>query len=1253
MKESYSRIAIIGTGGLFPNASDLTELGLLLASGHSFIGSPSRTRQSLSGLEDEGHQAAYLDDIHSFDHKFFNISRRDAAYMNPVHRKLLEMSVATIENAGYSLNELRGTRTGVFIGESKNPAFDEISRRFPHSASYTGNIQAMAAGRIAYHLDLRGPALVIDTACSSSAVAVITACNLLLAGEIDFAIAGAVNIQPALWRKDDVDHLGIISKSGVCFPFDDKAEGIALGEGGGMVLLRRLQDAEAGKDNIHAVIIGTSWNQDGATSNGITAPSPELQKEVLLRAWEKAGIKADEIGYIEAHGTGTQLGDPIEAEALTRAFAAHTAKKQFCPIGSLKSNIGHLDHAAGIAGLIKSVVQINEGLIFPSINFTTPNKYIDFNESAVYVNCARKEWGLPREKRISGISSFGITGTNTHIVLQGYAPAALHPLTQREVIKISANSPASFAALADIYYDYFSKNEGVFIEQVATLNKGRSDWSFRYAFTFSSRQELLAQLRLLHNRISSEGAEQFRNEDKNVCLILSDAEMDSDQFDRMLAASNMLRKLYEAIPAEVRIDPVARQVAIQYVILKALMDLGLRVKQILCSGRGKLVRDIFTGKLQFSNLLRILKENNNPPSTPPDVNALVDSLKQAGCNAIIDAANGSALYQSLQASMEHAYFVKLSGNDAPADLAELISSCYNYGLGISWAGMYDESVQRAALPSYPMERVFCWPFEPEAAPAAESPEAMNDNIIDIIRKCWTEVLGEQEVADEDDFFHQGGHSINSAELAGMLSKQLELNMDVEDIYTYSTYRALCNFILEQKSKTAGNGQAKIPSIGFKDAYDLTPFQERIWLLSQDPGVGKAYNMVGGYFITGNLDLQRFTSAWNAIVEGYPVLRTKFTGKGGKIKQVITPVSAFPECLKFVDYSKYPDGEQYIRDVTEMEQDHLFALDTCPLIRGMLITLAQNRYCLIVNIHHIIADGRSMDIISKSLNELYAGLKTLPPPSVHFSDYVAWHAQKIQSDHKDLERFWKEEVRQIKLKKGLPTDFPRTTASVDGANIYHHISPGLSDSIKIFCQANNISEHSFLLGALLLLLANQTGSLNQTIGLTHHGRISADVENIPGVFINTILFNTTVAANETVAGFLLRLQSSVQEYIRHQHYPMQNLSKWLDAAAGRPGHSLMDTLFVYQEDKVQLSSPGLQFERIYIDFTKALSEIIFNITRRENSIMINLIYNTDLFGAGTIEHLLESYTGNIEKMVMAGDTKLMGTVLSYNNTNLIQ
>lgn len=445
-------------------------------------------------------EAAYLNEIDKFDYSFFKLSPREASLMDPNQRLFLETAWRAIEDAGYGGGTLNGSRTGVYVGYGSDADYLKLIREVEPDAvsmSMGGNVRPIIASRLSYLMDLRGPSLLVDTTCSSSLVAVHLACQAMRNGECDAAIVGGIQLHLVPVREYEV---GIESSTARARTFDDQADGTGTGEGVVVMMLKPLDQALEARDNIYAVIKGSSVNQDGG-SVGITAPNAQAQEAVLADAWKRAGIDPESIGYIETHGTGTKLGDPIEIEGLERAFRRFTDKRQFCAIGALKSSIGHLDNTAGIAGLLKAVLSVKHKRLYPTLHFDRPNRVVNFAESPVYVNNRLQEWEAGSHPRRSGVSSFGISGTNCHIIVEE-APTPRTVSASKEsryhLFTLSAQSKSSLMSYVDASLDELLAHPELDLGDLCyTLCTGRGHYRYRLALIAQQVQEVVDKLQRL------------------------------------------------------------------------------------------------------------------------------------------------------------------------------------------------------------------------------------------------------------------------------------------------------------------------------------------------------------------------------------------------------------------------------------------------------------------------------------------------------------------------------------------------------------------------------------------------------------------------------------------------------------------------------------------------------------------------------------------------------------------------------------
>ena len=502
-------IAIIGMAGRFPGAPDVETFWSNIRDGVESIRLLTDEELIAAGvsradIEDPDYVKVcpVLDDVDKFDAAFFGFSPREASVMDPAHRLFLEVAWQAVENSGYTASPEEGP-VGVFAGAGAPLYMMENLRSNPDLmrsmgeflVRHTGNDMNFLATRVSYEMDLRGPSMNVQTACSSALVSVHMACQALVRGDCTLALAGGATV---LFPQSQGYHYRdgeILSPDGHCRPFDAKSAGTVFGSGAGAVVLKRLQDALDDGDTIHAVIKASAVNNDGAMKVGYLAPGVEGQAAVVGSALKAAQVPADSISYIETHGTGTLVGDPIEVEALNEAFRPLTDKRRYCAIGSVKSNIGHLGEAAGAASLIKAVMALKHRQLPPSLGFETPNPAIDFDNSPFFVNSSLREWRADGPRRC-GVTALGAGGTNCHVILEE-APAHLPGEGERtqQLLVLSAATQSALDRACDNLAEAFAADSELDLADAAfTLASGRRPMAHRLAVAVENRHDAIAAL---------------------------------------------------------------------------------------------------------------------------------------------------------------------------------------------------------------------------------------------------------------------------------------------------------------------------------------------------------------------------------------------------------------------------------------------------------------------------------------------------------------------------------------------------------------------------------------------------------------------------------------------------------------------------------------------------------------------------------------------------------------------------------------
>jgi len=501
-------IAIIGMSGRFPGARNLDEFWSNVRDGVQSISSFSASELAESGidasvLENPAYVPAgsVLSDIELFDAAFFGFSPREAESLDPQQRIFLETSWHALEDAGYEPESYPGP-IGVYAGCAISSYLDHLHSNpeflalLGYLQVYIGNEKDYLATRVSYKLNLRGPSFNVQTACSTSLLAVAVASDALVSRQCDMALAGGVCVRVPQKAGYYFEPGGIFSPDGHCRVFDERAQGVVFGNGVGVVVLKRLADALADGDTIDAVVKGWAVNNDGSEKASFTAPGLRGQVDVIVRAMQRAGVRSESISYVEAHGTGTTVGDPIEIAALTQAFRTNTKKKHFCGVGSVKTNVGHLDPAAGVASLIKTVLALQHKEIPPSLNCDTPNTRIDFANSPFYVNTSLSTWRAAAGPRRAGVSAFGIGGTNVHVILEEAPPTTRSASDDvPQLLVLSARSSSAVEAMAADLVDHVYRNPDLAPADIAfTCQVGRKTFNHRWALVYQDANDLLEAL---------------------------------------------------------------------------------------------------------------------------------------------------------------------------------------------------------------------------------------------------------------------------------------------------------------------------------------------------------------------------------------------------------------------------------------------------------------------------------------------------------------------------------------------------------------------------------------------------------------------------------------------------------------------------------------------------------------------------------------------------------------------------------------
>jgi acyl transferase domain-containing protein len=756
-----THLAVIGLACRFPGAEHIDEFWHNLSSG---VDSVSRfaarpTAAPGGGVREYVPAGGLLQSPEWFDAGYFGYTPREALLLDPAHRVLLECAVEAIERAGYDPRRYPGS-IGVYAGCGESSYAQILRARRDQLSSVTdwdirmGTAGDFLSSKVAYKLGTRGPAVAVQAACATSLVAVHLAAQALLAGECDLALAGgtSVHVPPKLGRYTVG---GILSPTGTCRAFDARADGVVGGQGCGLAVLKRLPEALADGDHIHAVVRGSAVNNDGMDRVGFTAPGIRGQAEVIRAAQLVADVPPATVTYVETHGTATPVGDPIEVTALTKAFGGDVRdRREHCWLGSVKTNIGHTDAAAGIAGFIKAVLAVEHGLIPPSLHFTEPNPAIDFDAGPFRVVTERQPWkpaGLPRR---AGVSSFGLGGTNAHVVLE-QRPAAVprDSAPVEQVLVLSARTPAALEIATARLAEHLDHHPEQALADIAwTLQVGRREHQCRRYAVVRGRDDAVHVLtggapdRLVSGTYARDG--------RPVAYLCPD--VDEHALARQLATAR------------------------RWAVLGPGPDVAL--------GRG-------FGALTAAMLLSLaVTATTDVP--PQEVVYGEDTLTTAlaAPDRLFMEIGDDTMCAELR---DHPLWTEQHVAVATTDPLTALGELWLAGVAINWRVVHDGHRLRVPLPTYPFERQR---YLVEAEPT-KTPPAPPDPLAGVVRNTeqavsllFTEMLGLQDVDPDDSFFDLGGDSLVATRLVARVGELFPVALDLRSMYVAPSVRELASLI---------------------------------------------------------------------------------------------------------------------------------------------------------------------------------------------------------------------------------------------------------------------------------------------------------------------------------------------------------------------------------------------------------------------------------------------------------------------------
>jgi len=798
----YKSIAIIGISFELPGIGDWAALSQSLNRKDINVGAlpPGRLRdvQARYGPVDIA-AAGFLDRIDLYDNEFFDQTEREAMKTFPEQRLFLLHAMRAFYDAGYTAKDIQASLTGIFLSPARSQYPAYISGQYDFFDTLTG----IEATRLARFLDIRGPIMSVNTTCSSSLMAIHNACLSLEHGECNMALTGGVKLGTI--TKENAATFVVISRKGECRPFDKDADGMMNGEGAVCMVLKRLEDAERDGDPIYATIEGRGVNHGGARITSLTAPSIEAQKEVILKAWDNARIAPADVKFIEAHGTGTILGDPIEFSGINEAFAEKGIAAPTCKISSVKAQVGHLDTMCGMAGLLRVVAALNNHVIPPQANFDVINEHIDEAGSAVRVQREPEYWEDNKGLRVGGVSSFGLTGTNVHLVI-AHREKNVQPAepAQPYFLQISETTTERQEQQKQTLIRFLEENPSASLRLFSQkINRLYNAGKLSEGIIFNTREELLEELR--------KTAEKPREETAFLLLDLDLLSYPPALVEQVLRENSLIRKSWDDVigetyhPGQIK-DNKVRSVLFQYVLYKYLLSLLGNKLQVIARQGESVLQALLNNKLRPVDIINdpgLIRLNEHPFNRHNFEQYLFRQFARQKV-VLIDFSTSNDM------RFDAAHILTVAGAFNAKERYQLYKTLLAAGREPLKAPNVPVPLPGIQLPVYQLKRF--WPehltntavtetvAEKKEAGKAQpqaviSLEAIRERVVPI----WKQLLEmDADIAPADDFFLLGGDSISGLDMLSMLDKEFNGKLvTYEEMYSFSTLEKLCAVLHER------------------------------------------------------------------------------------------------------------------------------------------------------------------------------------------------------------------------------------------------------------------------------------------------------------------------------------------------------------------------------------------------------------------------------------------------------------------------
>ncbi|MFD0418677.1 condensation domain-containing protein [Streptomyces sp. NPDC127108] len=1297
-------IAIVGMAVRFPGADGLDAFRANLRAGRDGVRTMPAARAAATGLDPAADYLpmGYLDDIHTFDHAFFGLTRHEATLIDPQHRIALTLAHQAIEDAGQSTAELRGRSTAVVFSATSSG----YGRRIDQSdvLGALGNAPFGLPARIAHTLGLDGPCYSLDSGCNGSLLAVRLACRELAAGDAEYAVAGGVSVRPdGVTRAQIGGFAEIASSTDRCRSFDATADGTVAGEGGAALLLTTLARARAARLPVHAVIRGIAARHNGGAAATISAPSASAHATVIRQAWRTAGADLARAGYLEAHGSGTRLGDAVELEGLAEVFRGRALP---LPVGAVKSNIGHLDGAAGVASLVKAVLSVRDGELYPSLHFSEPPPGVDLRAASLQMIGETRPW--EDDERIAGVSSFSLGGGNAHCVVQQppaapvaappAAPERSDPHRRARLVGVSARSRSALARLCADLAVALRGETRPFDDVVYTLNSGRAHYEHRVGVSADSTDSLAFQLAAQATWLagvpgtdSPDRGARARKGRPQLVLLLS-PESPGPVSDPA--------GLPPELPAT---GATARILSTQLAAVTELRRRGVRPDAVVGAGASRYLARYLRAELTPTDTADLAAGKNPAPPDPDRLAEVIGQLLDAGPAVVVDLTPEGglgALVRERFASDARVRSHTVAADDS--DLLGVLGALYEGGIDLDWSAIGPSAprVSRVRLPGHPMEAVSCWipgsdtagaarplpetavpdtrasesSAEPDGPSSASSAEPDGADHAPSASAAWNttrwlcdilgDLLGTAAPTPDSDFFELGGNSLLALQVINRVEERFGVRHRLLDLYEYPRIEDFARFVESAAAPPTtapvspapkATGPSARPELVPSDDMVMSFGQDRMWFHHEIDKDTTLYNWPMVRQLDGPLDIEAFRGMWHDFVMRHETLRSNFIDVDSAPELHIRPDPG--DFFTFADVSDAADPQAAARELVARAAQQRFDLAADPLLRVLLVRLAHERHVLQLTTHHAVNDGASPRILCQELPELYVArregrLAQLPALPIRYRDYALWQRRLLADSFLDHEIAYWRKVLDDAPRLDLPTDHPRPTRrSFAGDMLPFTIDAPLVAQLRKLAAEESVTLFVVLLSAFNLLLARLSGQQDLIVATPASGRNHSAIQGMIGYVNSTVALRCAVSPQTGLGDYLRQTRATVLDAIDHQEIPFDRVVTALRVKREAGRDPLIDVSYVHQ-DVPHYTLPGIArtsffdeqettinlFEGMPVGTSKYDLTLLTSDREGRSDLTAGMEYSTELFTAETATGFVSAYQELLRALAQAKDTE---------------